>query len=162
MYVSEPGYLMARIQEPRHRSPYAAPPGQTSLMLEIPCGVGDATWTASPEEIYDRCMDDLAALGFRGLRQATIDHFGTFVEEGYPIYHLDYQLDRQRLLGYVGETANLISCGRQGAFRYIFMDTAMEMGIAAARVLLGRSASAHGLAELHGEHGLVEAAALTA
>jgi len=161
MYVAEPRYLASRIQEPRHRSPFAAPPGKTSLMLEIPCAVGDEVWSAPDGAIYDRCMDDLADLGFRGLRRATLDHFASFVEEGYPIYHLDYQDDRRRLLGFVGEARNLVSCGRQGAFRYIFMDTAMEMGIAAARALLGRG-DARSLTELDGERRLIESRALTA
>jgi protoporphyrinogen oxidase len=161
MYVSEPRYLMARIQEPRQRSPYAAPPGQTSLMLEIPCQVGDPIWHASDEVIYRRCMEDLHQLGFAGLERATLDYFSTFVEEGYPIYHLDYQRDRNRLLAFVGATPNLISCGRQGAFRYIFMDTAMEMGIAAAHAVLER-ADARDIADLHSAHGLIEAQAITA
>jgi protoporphyrinogen oxidase len=163
MYVSEPRYLMARIQEPRQRSPFAAPPGQTSLMLEIPCNVGDDVWSASDAAIYDRCMDDLELLGFTNLRRATLDYFSTFVEEGYPVYHLDYQRDRKRLLGYVGQSENLISCGRQGAFRYIFMDTAMEMGIAAAEAVLASSAQGRRLvADLRSDNGLVEAQALTA
>ena len=164
MYVSEPRYLMARIQEPRQRSPFAAPPGKTSLMLEIPCHVGDATWSASDDEIYARCMDDLERLGFPHVRAATLGHFSTYVEEGYPIYHLDYAHDRDRLLAFVGATKNVISCGRQGAFRYIFMDTAMEMGIAAAAALLRGSdgAGARPIAELRSERGLVESQALTA
>jgi protoporphyrinogen oxidase len=165
MYVSEPRYLMSRIQEPRHRSPQAAPPGQTSLMLEIPCTVGDELWSAPEQAIYERCIDDLAALGFRGLRRNTIDHFASFVEEGYPIYHLDHRRDRERVLGFVRQTENVISCGRQGAFRYIFMDTAMEMGLAAANAVLASGSSGLGtrrIAELRDEAGLVEAAALTA
>jgi protoporphyrinogen oxidase len=166
MYVSEPRYLMTRIQEPRQRSPFAAPDGKTSLMLEIPCALGDAVWTAPEDAIYDRCVDDLAHLGFSGVRAATLDHFPTFVEEGYPIYHLDYRRDRDRLLAYVEETENVISCGRQGAFRYIFMDTAMEMGMAAARSVLdggsGLSRRGRGIADLRSEHGLVESRALTA
>jgi protoporphyrinogen oxidase len=163
MYVSEPRYLITRIQEPRQRSPFAAPEGKTSLMLEIPCDVGDAVWNAPDEAIYDRCIDDLAHLGFGGIRAATLDHFSTFVEEGYPIYHLDYRRDRHMALSYIGETPNLVSCGRQGAFRYIFMDTAMEMGMAAAQAILvedpGRRQA---IADLRSEHGLVEARALTA
>ncbi len=162
MYVSEPRYLMARIQEPRQRSPFAAPPGKTSLMLEIPCHVGDAVWTAPEDEIYARCMRDLRSLGFRGLERATIDHFSSFVEEGYPIYHLDYQNDRNRLLSHVAETGNLVSCGRQGAFRYIFMDTAMEMGMAAAAAVMRAGVGARAIAELRSEGGLIESRALTA
>ncbi len=163
MYVSEPRYLMARIQEPRQRSPFAAPPGQTSLMLEVPCAVGDEVWSAPDHALYDRCMDDLARLGFRGLRDDTLDHFSTFVEEGYPIYHLDYRRDRAEVLAYASATENLVTCGRQGGFRYVFMDTAMEMGIAAARALLdGSAARARAVADLGAERGLIEARALTA
>lgn len=163
MYVSEPRYLITRIQEPRQRSPFAAPAGKTSVMLEIPCHVGDDTWRAPDEAIYDRCIDDLAHLGFDWIRAATIEHFSTFVEEGYPIYHLDYRADRERALSYVGGIGNLVSCGRQGAFRYIFMDTAMEMGMAAAEVALAEDAAARrAIAEHRSEHGLVEARALTA
>ena len=168
MYVSEPRYLMTRIQEPRQRSPFAAPAGKTSLMLEIPCHVGDRVWTASDDDIYARCMDDLERLGFAHVARATLGHFSTFVPEGYPIYHLDYQRDRQTLFGYVAaEAANLVSCGRQGAFRYIFMDTAMEMGIAAAAAVLERGGAgaridSRPIAELRAERGLVETQALTA
>ncbi|HEX4460933.1 MAG TPA: FAD-dependent oxidoreductase, partial [Polyangia bacterium] len=163
MYVSEPRYLMARIQEPRQRSPFVAPAGQTSLMLEIPCAVGDATWCAPDAAIYARCIADLKQLGFPQIEAATIEYFSTYVEEGYPIYHLDYRRDRDRVLGFVGDRANVVSCGRQGAFRYIFMDTAMEMGIAAAQALQARlPGRTRAIADLGAESGLVEARALTA
>lgn len=157
MYVSEPRYLATRIQEPSHRSPYAAPPGKTSLMLEIPCDAGDAVWTASTDEIYARCMKDLEALGFSGVRRDTLGYFSTFVEEGYPVYQRGYADERRAALSYLDDVVNLTSCGRQGAFRYVFMDTAMEMGLLAAeRALEGRSATAE-VAGLRSEHGLIEA-----
>jgi protoporphyrinogen oxidase len=168
LYVSEPRYLMTRIQEPRQRSPFAAPIGKSSLMLEIPCHVGDDIWSASDDAIYARCMHDLERLGFKDLAQRTLGHFSTFVPEGYPIYHLDYQRDRQALLGFVSDgAANLVTCGRQGAFRYIFMDTAMEMGIAAAAAVLERGGAgaridSRAIVELRAERGLVETQALTA
>ncbi|MCV6597052.1 MAG: hypothetical protein OIF40_08225, partial [Mangrovicoccus sp.] len=31
---------------------------------------------------------------------------------------------------------NLVQCGRQGTFRYVFTDTAMEMGVMAAQSLV--------------------------
>jgi protoporphyrinogen oxidase len=161
MYVSEPGYLMARIQEPIHRSPDMAPAGATSLMLEIPCEVGDATWSAPEGIIYDRCIDDLRRLGFADIRSRTRDYFSSYVREGYPIYHLDYQTDRSKVLRHLEDFEGLVSCGRQGAFRYIFMDTAMEMGIAAARaVAAGRGTSR--ISELGASADLLEGKALTA
>lgn len=173
MYVSEPRYLAARIQEPRHRSPEAAPPGQTSLMLEIPCDVGDDIWCAPRQALYERCMEDLEHLGLRGLRRDTIDCFDSFVEEGYPVYHLDYRRDRARALDFVSEVPGLVSCGRQGAFRYIFMDTAMAMGQRAAEAVLqpfgeqpqgaaGHHGGTRDIADWGAEQGLIEARALTA
>ncbi len=161
MYVSEPDYLMARIQEPIHRSPDMAPAGATSLMLEIPCTVGDATWCASERDIYERCVRDLVRLGLPDLRPRTRSYFSSYVPEGYPIYHLGYDDDRRALLGHVAQYEGAITCGRQGAFRYIFMDTAMEMGIEAARaVMAGRDATR--IAELGNGATLHEGKALTA
>lgn len=156
MYVSEPRYLATRIQEPAHRSPHAAPPGKTSIMLEIPCQVGDRVWTMPDAALYERCLADLGDLGFTGLRRDTLGYFCSYVEEGYPIYHRSYQDDRKVALDYLGRFANLTSCGRQGSFRYVFMDTAMEMGLLAAeRALQGRSATAE-VAGLRSERGLIE------
>ncbi|MGZ3438735.1 MAG: FAD-dependent oxidoreductase [Polyangia bacterium] len=161
LYVSEPRYRIARIQEPRRRSPDMAPSGQTSLMLELPCDVGDALWRESDEAVTARCLDELRALGFADVGRDLRGHFSSFVAEGYPIYHLDYQKERARVLAYAAETANVVSVGRQGAFRYVFMDTAREMGVAAAERLLGR-AGAGAPSELGSDGGLIEARALTA
>jgi protoporphyrinogen oxidase len=161
MYVSEPEYLMARIQQPMHRSPDMVPPGASSLMLEIPCEPNDEVWSAPDRVIYDRCLDDLSRLGFDGIRSRTREYFSSYVREGYPIYHLDYDGDRREALGHLDRFDGVVSCGRQGAFRYIFMDTAMEMGIEAARAVLSR----HGggaVAELGSAPGLHEAGVLTA
>ncbi|MBS2024284.1 MAG: FAD-dependent oxidoreductase [Deltaproteobacteria bacterium] len=160
MYVSEPGYVMSRIQEPLHRSPHMAPAGTTSLMLEIPCDAGDALWSCSDGELYERCLRDLERLGIHGLRTRTRGFFSTFVREGYPIYHLDYVADRDAVLAHVARTQGLVSCGRQGAFRYMFMDSAMQMGLDAARSL----AAGRQLAPLpaHATRALYEGTVLTA
>jgi protoporphyrinogen oxidase len=135
MYVSEPRFVMSRIQEPLHRSPEMAPPGATSLMLEVPCNEGEPLWTMPDAALYERCLADLDALGLRGLRERTRGCFSTYVREGYPVYHLGYRDDRAEVLRHVARTDNLTSVGRQGSFRYLFMDAAMELGLQAARDL---------------------------
>ncbi len=161
LYVSEPRYRIARIQEPRRRSPDMAPPGKTSLMLELPCDVGDEMWRASDDDVAARCLEELRALGFGDVERDLLGYYSSFVEEGYPIYHLDYRKERARVLAWAAETPNAVSVGRQGAFRYVFMDTAMEMGVAAAERVLGR-AGATPPSELDSTGGLIEARALTA
>ena len=51
MYVASGALRTSRIQEPRRRSAAMAPRGRTSLMLEVPCDVGDATWCAGTEDL---------------------------------------------------------------------------------------------------------------
>lgn len=134
MYVASAALSTSRIQEPRRRSPWMAPEGRTSLMLEVPCDVGDATWTASVDQLRARALSELGQLGFRV--DDVLDAFCVRVAHGYPIYHLTYDADRQLLLREVSRFANVRTAGRQGLFRYVFMDAAMRMGIVAAEQML--------------------------
>lgn len=165
MYVSERKYLMTRIQEPKRRSRFSAPAGKTSVMLEIPCDVGDDIWGADDAVILDRCVADLFALGI-DIKDEVTDHFSTYVTHGYPVYSLDYDRHRRRLIDLVHGFNNILTCGRQGTFRYIFMDTAMDMGITAARRLRnGRGlegSDREDICGLDSKKELLEVAAVTA
>ena len=132
MYVSERRYIMTRIQEPKRRSSFNAPQGKTSIMLEIPCNENDEIWNYSRERLLGQCVADLKALGI-DIEGRVIDCFITGVTHGYPVYDLNYGAHRSEILRFLGSYKNVITCGRQGAFQYVFMDTAMEMGIAAAK-----------------------------
>lgn len=134
-YLSDPDMLATRLQEPKRRSPFMAPPGYTSLMLEIPCQPGDATWQQDDEQLTRRIWQDLVRLGISpkrdlGYRQSL------YAPQAYPLMDRHYGKERLLNLEWVHSFSNLITCGRQGTFRYIFTDTAMEMGMLAARCLL--------------------------
>lgn len=165
MYVSEKRHIMTRIQEPKRRSPYSAPEGKTSVMLEIPCDVGDDVWGAGDKDIFSRCVNALDDLGVR-IEDEVTDYFSTFVTHGYPIYSLNYNYHRKRLLNYVHKFNNVITCGRQGTFRYIFMDIAMDMGIEAARKLIAQSGMEEdekdAICSLSSEKRLIEVYSVTA
>lgn len=134
-YLSDPHILATRLQEPRRRSPFMAPPGRTSLMLEIPCDPGDALWEMSDSDLFARALADLDRLGIDTTR-ATGEHFSVRTPYAYPLMSLEYRAERDRAMAHLDPVANLIQCGRQGTFRYVFTDTAMEMGQMAARSLL--------------------------
>ncbi|MDP9037488.1 MAG: FAD-dependent oxidoreductase [Myxococcota bacterium] len=130
MYVASARHTMSRIQEPKRRSRWMAPEGRTSLMLEVPCDVEDTTWNASASELRDRALVELEQLGYP-IRDV-ISSFVVRVAHGYPVYHLAYERDRQTLLAEVRRFANVRTAGRQGLFRYVFMDAAMQMGMRTA------------------------------
>lgn len=160
MYVASPALSISRIQEPKRRSRWMAPEGRTSLMLEVPCDVGDETWTAGVGELRERGVSELAALGFR-----VDDVLGAFcvrVPHGYPVYHRRYDADRRVLLEQVNRFVNVRTAGRQGLFRYVFMDAAMRMGIVAAEQMLAGRQDDHALDAIGRSTRVVETAALTA
>ena len=134
-YLSDPDIIATRLQEPRRRSPFMAPPGQSSLMLEIPCDPGHPLWEMSDAQLYARGLDDLRRLGLDPA-MATGEYFSTRAVQAYPLMDLAYGAERARAIAHLRPLANLIQCGRQGTFRYVFTDTAMEMGRMAAQGLL--------------------------
>lgn len=134
MYIPDERYIMTRIQEPRRRSPFNAPEGKTSLMLEIPCNFGDGIWNAPERDIYTRCLDDLASMGIH-IKGRVIDYFSTWAKNAYPVYSPDYKTHVNNVLDFIGRYENITTCGRQGIFKYMFMDQAMEMGITAAEMV---------------------------
>ncbi len=162
MYVSEGKYIMTRIQEPKRRSPFSAPEGKTSVMLEIPCNENDETWNCPEETLLKRCLADLKELGI-DIHDKVTGYFTTSVIHGYPVYSLDYSMHRQKLFDFLDCYENLITCGRQGTFRYIFMDTAMEMGIAAAQnLMLDNLCKKEDVQLMRSEKELLEATSITA
>lgn len=161
MYVSEGKYIMTRIQEPKRRSPFSAPEGKTSIMLEIPCNEGDEIWSCPKADLLDRCLKDLKDLGL-DIRDKVIDYFTTSVTHGYPVYTLDYVEHRQKLFQFLERYENIITCGRQGTFRYIFMDIAMEMGIAAAHhLMLDTMSKKDAIHHMRSENELIEVSSVT-
>ncbi len=160
MYVASKELSMSRIQEPKRRSASMAPEGKTSIMLEIPCSVGDATWRASTDELRIRMEGELRELG-----HSIDDVLGAFsvrVAHGYPIYHLDYETDRSALLAHVAEWQNVRTAGRQGLFRYVFMDAAMQMGSLAADQMAAGARDASRLDAIGRARHVVESRAVTA
>ncbi len=135
IYVPESNLMMTRIQEPKQRSPWSAPKGKTSVMLEIPCTKGDNVWSMEDEKLLHMALKDLKTLGF-DLAGDVKGYFSTWAEKAYPRYDIDKLHKIEKMRETVKKFENLTSLGRQGLFRYIFMDTAMLMGRQWARKIL--------------------------
>lgn len=133
-YIPDGKYIMTRIQEPGKRSPHNAPDGKTSLILEIPCFYKDEVWEMPDDLLFKRCINDLLKLGI-DVKDNVIDYFYTREKHAYPIYHLDYKHHLKKLTSFLDSKENIISSGRNGLFRYIFMDRAMELGFEAAMIV---------------------------
>jgi len=160
IYTPEKDIIMTRVQEPKRRSPHNAPPDETSVMLEIPCEAGDRVWSMPDERLLDKALKDLRKLSFDIAPHIT-GYFSTYAEKAYPRYELGYNVMVGKMRKVVQRVENLSTLGRQGLFRYIFMDNAMLMGRRwACRVL--KEQSLEGIDEIGDEGSFTETNSVTA
>ncbi|MGR5151785.1 FAD-dependent oxidoreductase [Photobacterium swingsii] len=134
-YLSDPELLGTRLQEPKRRSSFMAPAGRSSVMIEIPCNKNDDVWNMDGDRLQQRVLADLASLGVDP-QLATGEYFTSYTEHAYPLMDMTYQAKREKAITHLSQYSNLIMTGRQGTFRYIFTDTAMEMGMMAAQSVI--------------------------
>ena len=134
-YVSDYDLLPTRIQEPKRRSISMSPNGKSSIMLEIPCNKDDVIWNMEEEKLLEIVKNDLKKLNFN-IEDKIVDYFSFITEHAYTLMDIDYAKKRDDAFEYLNKFKNLTMAGRQGTFRYIFLDTAMETGLMAAHRVL--------------------------
>jgi protoporphyrinogen oxidase len=135
IYIPEKKYLTVRIQEPRNWSPWNAPEGKTSLILELACNRFDSLWNEKDEVIYRQCVPQLVELGLLKPEQTSkiMDYFSTYMTHAYPIYDLEYKRKIDEALKLCDGVTNLVTLGRQGLFRYNNMDHSLKMAFLAVQ-----------------------------
>ncbi|MEW6556599.1 MAG: FAD-dependent oxidoreductase [Elusimicrobiota bacterium] len=111
--------------------------GKTGLMAEITCDVGDNIWNADKEFLCQKVIKELEEEGF--INRADVLKYDILkVRNGYPIYNIDYEVRMDKITKYIENFDNLLISGRQGLFKYVDMDVAMEMGIITAEHILNK------------------------
>jgi protoporphyrinogen oxidase len=139
IYVQDPDDVVSRIHEPKNWSPDMVPAGMTSLVVEIPCSLGDDLWVKSNDELADLAIDSLEK-NMNFIRREQV--LGTRVirlPRAYPVYHLGYEPALKVLLDYVQSFKNMQTVGRAGLHKYVNIDHCIECGILAAKNILGSS-----------------------
>ncbi len=135
LYFPEPSIPFGRIHEPTNWSAAMAPPGKTLLVAEQFCFRGDEAWNASDEELADRTIEGLRALGLVS-RRDVVDTAVLRISRAYPLFEVGYGENSQTIRDYVRRFANLLPAGRGGNFSYYNMDHAMASGLEAAETVL--------------------------
>ncbi|WP_057465136.1 FAD-dependent oxidoreductase [Pseudovibrio sp. POLY-S9] len=154
-YLSDPDIIATRLQEPKRRSPFMAPKGHTSAMLEIPCDPGSGLWEMDNQQMFAQACGVLNKLGINSAA-ATGEFFSTYQRQAYPLMTVGYEKNRANAIAHLNQFQNLIQCGRQGTFRYIFTDTSMEMGQMAADALISEKDQRTTIYEHRSERTVIE------
>ena len=135
-YFPDERIIFNRISEMRNFSEDAAPPGKTSLTLEITCDIGDSLWNLPEEQIFERSVDGLLQAELIERRDQVTGHFFFRLSHAYPTYDIDFESHIGHIAYHLADYDNLVNAGRQALFRYVNTDHVMEMGFSAAEELI--------------------------
>ena len=127
IYFSDSRVPFTRMYEPKNRGESMAPPGATSLVVEIPCGADDPVWNAQPETLSQRICELLQSM--KWIRAEEV--LGTCVERighAYPVLELENDVALRILMDYLQRFENLVLAGRNGRFAYAHIHDMIEAG----------------------------------
>jgi protoporphyrinogen oxidase len=144
LYIYYRDRAFHRVGEPKNAGLTVKPADHSVLIVETTCEVGDEKWTGSAE-FKERVLSDLEAENICQ-REDVVEMHILHSETGYPIFALGFEPHVEKLKHWVSTVPNLQTAGRQGAFTYPNMHSAMRMGAKAAQVVMAR-AEQHGSAE---------------
>jgi len=132
-YVPDASVTLTRLSEPKNYRDGPDEQGRTVLCAEVPCGIDDASWTATPAEAGARVVDELARIGLPSPR--VVDVVLRRLPAVYPVHTLTTAAD----LSVVDEWATALPrtsvLGRQGLFVADNLHHVMDMGWSAAAAL---------------------------
>ena len=125
---------LARLSEPKgYRDDPSDPTDVTVLCAEIPCTVGDGTWTAAPGALGAEVAEALARLGLPDATPVATEV--RRLPRVYPLYRPGFAWDLARVEMWLAEQRRLVTLGRQGLFVPDNTHHALAMGWAAAAAL---------------------------
>jgi protoporphyrinogen oxidase len=130
-YFPDPDIPITRLSEPKHYSDGQGPEGHTVLCAELPCSPDDPEWSMTDAQLAKLVCSSLDTAGIPV--RAAVEHVVTRrLRYAYPVYRQGYEAYFDQLDGYVSQTDNLLSFGRQGLFAHDNTHHALSMAYAAA------------------------------
>jgi protoporphyrinogen oxidase len=113
-----------------------APPGETCVVLEIPCDPGDVIWRMTDKNLVETCVGGLArAAGFD--RALVLESSVHRIGHAYPVLERGSENRVAEMLRYCAQFANLRLAGRNALFRYAHLHEMLRQGRQAADALFG-------------------------
>ena len=134
IYLVNDQFYFNRLSEQKNFSKFCAPENKTLIMLEIILDSDDEEWKWKGEKWRTKVEKDL---GFLGVDSKKIeDIWITKMEKAYPLFLVDYEKVKKKVLDDFAKVKNVISTGRYGLFLDINMHDAMVLGAEGFRYLV--------------------------
>jgi len=132
LYTYYRDYIFHRVGEPKNAGLEVKPAGHTTLIVEMTCEEGDAKWN---DQRFDGVVRDLEKEGLCK-REDIVEKHLISSRYAYPIFNKGFDQHLKVIQDYLTTFSNLRSVGRQGAFTYPNMHSAMRMGAKGVKELL--------------------------
>ncbi len=137
IYVHEPEVDLLRLQNFKNWSPFmSSDKNKTPIGAEYVCWPNDELWDKSDDELIVIAKRELEKIGLIDSKLIE-DAMVIKNKYAYPVYHLDYKDDLEKIFKYLSDFKNLQMIGRSGLYRYNNMDHSILTGFYAARNIMG-------------------------
>jgi len=123
-----------RVGEPKNAGLRVTPEDHTTLIVETTCEIDDFKWKGDALPLI---LADLEAEGLCSPDEV-IEHHLLRAESAYPVFVKGFEPHLETILNYLARFENLQTTGRQGAFTYPNMHSAMRMGADAVDSLMAQ------------------------
>jgi protoporphyrinogen oxidase len=134
IYFPDSSLPFTRVCEPRNRSARMAPPGQTSLVAEIPYSPGDQFEYMEDERLSEIVRSHLVRSGLIAERDVTAAGVRRLAD-AYPVLEKGVENRRREIFSYLGRFANLRAIGRSGTFSYLHIHDLLPQSTRAVKEL---------------------------
>ena len=136
LYFPSDAFPFTRLYEPKNRSPYMAPEGQTAVVLELPCYANDAIWHESDETLRTKVWETLCRV--KPLRSEEVIYFRTYkLPFAYPVLTIDFEENISSLIEYLATFENMHLTGRTALYRYLHLHDLLQTGKALVEQIAG-------------------------
>jgi len=132
IYIHSLDLPYIRLMEMDNWSRSLSPAGTTTLVFEITCNENDHIWSHPDKKIVNEVIKSYVKEFGSITKKDILGSYIHRVTKEYPVYHLSYKADTQKIKAYLQKFTNLQIAGRNGTFRYNNMDHSIEMGLYAA------------------------------
>ncbi|NIM96452.1 MAG: NAD(P)-binding protein [Anaerolineales bacterium] len=127
VYFPDPEIPFTRIYEPKNRSSFMAPAGETALCVEFPCSATDAVWNADDASMTALTRSDLFRLGWIN-EDEILGEEVIRLHNAYPVLEVGFDEKVTQLKAYLSRYANLKLTGRNSRFLYTHIHDMMRFG----------------------------------
>ena len=140
LYFPSEVFPFTRLYEPKNRSRYMAPEGQTAIVLELPCYSDDAVWSMPEKMLREEIWEALCRV--KPIRQDDVIRFQTYkLPFAYPVLTVGIEEKISSLVEYLATFENMHLTGRSALYRYLHLHDLFKAGKTLVEQISGSSGS---------------------